>query len=48
MQLIRRKNQKEINTNTCGLLLEVLDTSEFPCGVVLSENIKPTKAHRKH
>ena len=45
MQIIRRKDQKEIKTDTCGLLLEVISQKDFPFGIVLSDDIKPTKAH---
>lgn len=45
MKLIRRKEQKEIESSTCGLLLEVINTEEFPFGIVLSENIQSTEAH---
>ncbi|MHC1730344.1 MAG: hypothetical protein AB9866_30830 [Syntrophobacteraceae bacterium] len=37
---------QELNTDSCGLLREVLDTEDkLPLTLVIAEDIKPTKAH---
>lgn len=45
MKLIKRQQQKQIESDTCGLLLEVINREDFPFGIVLSEDIKSTEAH---
>ncbi len=45
MKVIKRKQQNQIQSDTCGLILEVINQKDFPFGIVLSENIKSTDAH---
>lgn len=45
MKLIKREKQHTIESDTCGLLLEVINRKNFPFGIVLSEDIKLTEAH---
>ena len=45
MELIKYNAQNKIKSDTCGLLLEVINREDFPFGIVLSENIKSTKPH---
>jgi oxalate decarboxylase/phosphoglucose isomerase-like protein (cupin superfamily) len=40
------KDHKEINTDSCGLLREVLATEDnLPLTLVIADDIKPTKGH---
>lgn len=45
MKLIKKEQQSQIKSDTCGFLLEVINQKDFPFGIVLSENIKSTEAH---
>lgn len=45
MQIINKIQQHQIKSDSCGLLLEVINQKDFPFGIVLSENIKTSKAH---
>lgn len=45
MKIIRKKDQKEIESTTCGNLLEVVNHKDVPISISISENIKPTKGH---
>lgn len=45
MQVIKKKDQKIIKSYSCGKLLEVINKSDFPFGIMLSEEIKTSEAH---
>lgn len=45
MRIIKRRQQKHIESDTCGLLLEVINKRNFPFGIVLSEDIRSTEPH---
>lgn len=45
MKIINKAKQKQIESDTCGLLLEVINQKNFPFGIDLSENITSTEAH---
>ncbi len=45
MKIVRKSEQKEIETETCGMLTEVLNNKNVPVSLVLAENLQPTKPH---
>lgn len=45
MKLIKQEEQKTIQSDTCGSLIEVMNQEDFPFGIVLSEDITSTEAH---
>lgn len=45
MKIFKRKNQKEIKSDTCGLLVEALNSNDFNTSITLANDIKPTTAH---
>lgn len=45
MKVVRRSGQTEIETETCGLLTEVINSKDVPISIVLAENLQPTKPH---
>ncbi|MDQ6986020.1 MAG: cupin domain-containing protein [Candidatus Dojkabacteria bacterium] len=45
MQLIKKDQQKNIQGEMCGSLIEVLNQKDFPFGIVVSEDIRSTEAH---
>lgn len=45
MKLIKFEDQKIIDSQTCGKLLEVINSKESPVSITVADCIKPTKPH---
>lgn len=45
MKVVRKSDQMQIETETCGLLTEVVNSDDVPISIVLANDLKPTKPH---
>jgi quercetin dioxygenase-like cupin family protein len=45
MKLITLDKYKQIQSDTCGSLIELLNDSNISVSITIAENLKPTKAH---
>jgi mannose-6-phosphate isomerase-like protein (cupin superfamily) len=45
MKLYTSKNYKNIESSTCGKLIQLLNSHEAPSSIITIENIKPTTNH---
>jgi len=45
MKVIKKSDQTKIETETCGMLTEVINSNDIPVSVVIANDLKPTKHH---